>query len=112
MMSPLLWLGTPYKNQTAWYDFHGHHALWHRALAQVIVDLGHPVYAVFPLGDGGGPAWMQSHAIEHAGAAASLGLSAPPDLTNYDLTHAQDWASWHFIHSEEHERLRKQAGIA
>ena len=110
MVDVSLWASIPFRNPTAWTDFLGEHALWHRALAETVFRLNGINYRTYPLGDGGGIEWMQAHQQEHIGANHALGLGSPADMED-DLSTAEAHASWCFIHSQEHRLLRSAAGI-
>ena len=111
MVDVSLWASIPFRNPTAWLDFLGHHALWHRALAETVFRLNGATYRTYPLGDGGGIEWMHAHQQEHVGANQALSLGSPADLESYDLTDPEDFASWCFVHAQEHRVLRSEAEI-
>lgn len=112
MIDPSLWASVPYGNRTALLDFYGEHGLWHRALAETTFRLNGVNYRTYPLGDGGGPAWLRAHQAEHRNASEALGLAPPPDLESYDFSSRESFASWMFIHAQEHRLLRAAAGLA
>ncbi len=111
MMDPKLWQSLPFRDTTAWIDFLGQHSRWHQVLAQSIFAKNGKMYRIYPLGDGGGQEWHLAHQDEHIGAANALGLAAPPDFSSYNLSDPTEFASWVWLHAEEHIRLRTPAGI-
>lgn len=111
MEDPRLWASTPFNNQTAWTDFVGRLDLYHRALARRVFAATGKTYRVYPLGDGGGRAWLEAVQSTYRNAAVALGVQAPPDLESYDLKQAGDFASWTFIISQETRRLALAAGL-
>src|SRR2546425_370151 len=108
---PLSWSHLTFGDATAWIDFLGQHGLWHRALDVTVRSAGGAPYASLPLGDGGGDAWHLAHQQAHDGAARALGIAAAPDLQSYDLQDPDQFSTWTFLHSLEHVRVRRAAGI-
>ena len=112
MISPDLWASVPYRNLTAMIDFAGQFHLWHIALAQKIGQTTGKSYRLYPVGDGrGDAAWLSAIQKNHNNAAAALGIAAPPDLSSFDLSLAEDHASFFFLVSNDSARLRKAAGL-
>lgn len=112
MIAPNLWAAVPFQNRTALLDWQGQHALWHQAVADTAAAAGKK-YATYPLGDGvGTPDWQRVHAQEHVNANLALGISGPPSLTDFDFAKAEDFASFHWTHGQESERLRAAAGVS
>lgn len=111
LFDPLLWSVLPFGDQTAWIDFLGAHALFHRQLDDVIRRqfLADP-WPQLPLGDGGGDEWAEAHQLTHDGEAKGLSIALGPDLRSYDLTRADQFASWCFVHANDCQRLRQAAG--
>ena len=111
-----LWKSLPFGDKDAFVDFLGQHALWHTALDKVVRAAGGAAYPSLPLGDGPSPTdeggdWHLAHQAVHDGAAVGLGLSAAPDFTAYDLDHRDEFATWTWLHAQEHQRLRVAAGV-
>ena len=114
-------------------DFLGRHDLWHRALDVQIRSLGGAPYGTLPLGDGvwtpggllwqvpeeiegrlrfyPGPEWHAAHQARHDDSASALVISGSPDFASYELEDADEFATWAFLHAQEHIRLRQAAGI-
>lgn len=111
MIDPIVWAALPFKNPTAWTDFVGTFGLWHRCLSPVIFTRTGKTYRTYPLGDGGATEWLQAHQQEDAGACAALGIAGPPDMRSFDLSRADDFASWTFIVANEHRRIAAAAGM-
>lgn len=111
MIAPQMWSNLPFGNRTAWRDFVGTHWLWHRAVAEQVRRTTGIGYRVYPIGDGYGSAWLDAVQQTYTNAAAALGLSPPGDLRSYDLSRAEDFASWTFLLSNEAERIRQAAGV-
>lgn len=111
MIDPSLWADVPFGNLTAWQDFLGYQSLWHRALADTVFALTGVTYRTVPLGDGGGPEWLEALSSECASAAAALGIAGPPDLASYDLADQREYESFMFVNAQVHKRLREGAGI-
>lgn len=111
MVDPSLWSNVPFRNPTAWADFVGQHWLWHRALAEHVTRTTGASYRVLPIGDGGGALWLQAVQATYVNACVALGLEPPSDFTSYDLSQAEDFASWTFLVSQTASRLRETAGF-
>ena len=110
-VDPRGWAFLSFGDENAWTDFLGSHALWHIAFDRVVRGLGAGAYAVLPLGDGGGAEWDEAHQLVHNGVAAALGLTAAPDFRSYDRSDADQFATFSFLHAQEHVRLREAAGV-
>lgn len=114
VVDPDSWKVLIFGDATAWTDFLGAHALWHRALDDVIRATGASPYATLPLGDGpvgAGHDWHRVHQMTHAGEANALGIAGPIDLQTFDLKDPAQFASWCWLHAQEHILLRQDAGI-
>jgi hypothetical protein len=112
MIDPSLWNNVPFKNPTAWRDFVGTHWLyWQQGLAPAIFDLTGLTVRLYPIGDGGGGQWLQAVQAQYVAGAAALGAEPPPDLSSYDLSNAEDFASWTFLLAQSAQRLRIAAGL-
>ncbi len=112
MIDPKLFASIPFNNKTAWTDFLGQFALYHHALADRVGRTLGTSYRVYPLGDGGGPEWLGAVQQTHQNAAQALALSPPPDLQDYALDDASDFASWTFAISQDLTRLRIASGLS
>lgn len=110
-VDPTLWASVPFRNPTAFRDFAGTLELWTRALAQRIHQLTGASIVVLPLGDGGGAEWLSGVQTQFEEAATALGIAGPGDLESYDLSRAEDFASWTWVLSNEARRLRSAAGL-
>lgn len=109
---PLSWSVMGFGDKTAWLDFLGAHALWHRSVDTYLRQhLGADPYPTLPLGDGGGAEWHEAHQLTHVGEANALLIPAPPDFRSYDLEDREQFATWTFIHAQECVRLRLAAGL-
>jgi hypothetical protein len=110
LVDPRSWSVLAFGDETAWIDFLGAHALWHDQLDFHIRTrlFGAPISAL-PLGDGGTAEWAKAHQRRHDDECASLGISFGPDFESYDLTKADQFASWAFIHAQESARLARIA---
>lgn len=111
---PQLWQSLPFRDHNAFVDFLGQHALWHTDLDHLIRTAGGAPYASLPLGDGpteDGADWHQVHQLIHVGEASGLALAGPPDFTGYDLNQRDQFASWTWLHAQEHIRLLVAAGL-
>ena len=112
VMNPLSWSILTFGDETAWIDFLGHHDLWDRAFdQQVRTRLGAGPYPTPPLGDGGGSEWDEAHQLWHAGAANAVLIGPPPDFRSYDRRQKEQFATWCFLHANEHVRLERAAGL-
>ena len=109
---PRSWETLSHGDETSFLDFLGAHALQHRAFEHTIRDvLLLPTYPVLPLGDYTGPEWHDAHQLVHNGEALALGIAAPPDFRSYDFEDKDQWASFHWLHAQEHVRIRRAAGL-
>lgn len=102
MISPLLWQSLSFKDETAWLDFLGQHALAHQALAgatrtrhQLLDDLREEQ----------GP-----HSAMHSEVSAALGLGGAA-LEDADLNDEAAFYSWTQLHAMDHARLHVAAGV-
>jgi len=111
VVDPHHWSHLPFGDKTAFTDFLGTHALFHAALDVAIRRLGGVPYNYPPIGDGGGSDWLLALQQAHDGAAASLFVPEPPDLTSYDLSDPDEFASWTYILALDDIRLRQAAGL-
>jgi hypothetical protein len=114
LIQPSLWQSLQYGDQDAFVDFLGGHELWHRQVDVLIRSAGAAPYPSLPLGDGpigDGGDWHLVHQVIHRGEAAGLALSEPPDFTAYDLNERDQFASWTWLHAQEHQRLMVAAGL-
>ena len=112
MIDPILLASVPHRNLTAFRDLTGTLEMMHRAIAQSAFGLTGTAYRVLPLGDGRGEAsWLQALQQQHEAAALALGLQAPADLSSYDLTEPEQWASFTWILAQDLRRLRDAAGL-
>jgi hypothetical protein len=104
LISPLLWQSVPFKDNDAWLDFMGQHDRWHQAFAIKLK------IAWFPMDDLREE--LSAHQRLHDATADSLGIPRAGDLTSYDLKNDRDsYTSWHFLHSNDHQRFRLAAGL-
>ena len=111
-LDPALFASVPYGNKNALLDFSGTLGLYVRNLtAQVFALTGISVREV-PLGDPGGPQWLEAIQSQYVAITTALGLDAPPDLASYDLTQAEDHASFFFQLAQETRALRNATGLA
>ena len=109
---PRSWEVLQFGDETAFVDFLGAHELQHRAFDQQIRQiLLLPTYPVLPLGDYTGPEWHDAHQLVHDGEATSLGIAAAPDFRSYDFADPDQWASYHWLHAQEHVRIREAAAL-
>lgn len=111
ILDPRTWEVLPFGDETSFIDFLGHHELQHREFASVIRAAGKASYPLLPLGDGGGTEWHQAHQLVHEGETTSLGIASPTDFTAYDLDDPNDFATWTFLHAQQHVTIRTQLGI-
>ena len=112
IVDPLSWAHMEFGDETSFLDFLGTHDLQHRAFATTIrTVLGGATYPVLPLGDFTGPEWHDAHQLVHAGEATALAIAAPQDFRSYDLEEKEQFASWTWLHAQEHVRLRLAMGI-
>lgn len=111
MIDPAVWSNVPFENRTAWIDFVGSHWLYHRALAEHVARTFAVTYRVYPIGDPGADAWLHAVQETYTNACTALGVSPPGDLSGYDLTDAEDFASFTFLISQTARRLRQAAGL-
>jgi hypothetical protein len=106
-----LWSSTPFNNPTAFTDLTGQIELFHRALAKEVFGLTGRAYAVYPLGTGRGPEWLQALQAQNSAAAAALGIAPPPDLSTFDLRDPGEFASWTFSLGQFSRTLALAAGL-
>jgi hypothetical protein len=111
MLDPALWASTPFRNPTAYLDLVGSVELWHRALAQQIFRTTGETVRVYPLGNGGGPEFLQAVQSQYVEMARALGVAPPGDLASYDLSRPDDWASWTWQLSQNTRVLQNAAGL-
>lgn len=112
LADPLSWSVLPYGDETAWTDFLGAHDLWHVGLdARIHVLSPTAIVRTITLGDGGGDEWASAHQARHDDECAGLGITPGPDFQSYDLTKADQFASWAFQHAYECRRLAQAAGL-
>lgn len=103
LFPPVLFQGVPFGDRDALVDFNGHHALWHRALAEAT---GTPFLLVDDLRIN-----LANNNAMHEAVAVALGLPGPPDLLGYDLS---DRAAFQlFMQAEGHDvrRLASALGL-
>lgn len=112
MIDPNLFSGVPYRNTTALVDFAGTLQLYFRPLADAIFATTGRAIRLYPIGDPLGPTWLQAIQAQYTEAADALGLPIPQDLAEYDLTRAEDHASFFFIISQETRALREAVGLS
>ena len=113
MISTRLLADTPFRDLTAFRDFSGTLLLYHRALLGQVFSVTGKAYVVMPIGDGRGEEeWLQAVQQTHANAARTLGITAPPDLTSFDMSKEADHAAFFFAVSSDLERLRLAAGLS
>lgn len=111
-LDPALFASVPYGSATALLDFSGTLQLYMRNLtAQVFALTGISVREV-PLGDPGGPQWLEAVQSQYVAIASALGVDAPPDLSSYDLAEPSDHASFFFQLAQETRALRNATGLA
>lgn len=110
-VDPSNWASVPYGNRNAFRDFVGTHYLWHRALADQIFIVTGSTVVLLPIGDGGGSEWLLAVQRQYESECAALGLAAPPDLSSYDLSDPNDFASWTFLLSQQATILRTASGL-
>jgi len=112
VMDPLNWLALAFGDETSWIDFLGSHELWDRSFDEhVRVRLAASPYPSPPLGDGGGAEWDEAHQLWHVGAAQAAVLPTPIDFRSYDRKNKDQFASWCFLHAQEHVRLQRAVGL-
>lgn len=103
LMSPLLWMQTPYHDEDAWQDFVGVHAMWHRALAE---RTGTAWILTDDLRAEGGP-----HEQMHRELGQALNQPASEEMGSFDLNDEVGFQGFMLVHSQEHERFRTAAGL-
>ncbi len=112
---PIAWQSLPFGDKSAFIDWLGQHDLWHRALDHQLAAQGVKPYPSLSLGDGPGDEnsddWHATHQTMHDGEAGGLGLSGSADFSSYNLNDRDEFATWTFLHAQEHERLASAAGI-
>ena len=101
----------PFGNPTALMDFYGEHGLYHHVFADATFRFNGATYRTYPLGDGGGPSWLQAHQAEHQAMRSALSLGTAPDLSSYALDDRESFASFMFLHANEHRILRAVIGL-
>jgi hypothetical protein len=111
MVDPSLWGSVPFRNPTALLDFFGEHGLWHRAFSDAMFRFNGATYRTVPLGDGGTAVWLQAHQAEHQAMRTAAGLGTVPDLSSFDLGDRESFASFMFVHANEHRILRAVIGF-
>lgn len=84
--------------------------MW-KGLAPAITRQTGNVFRTYPLGNGGGPEWLDAVQKQYAAASTALGLPPPPDLQSYDLKQPADWASWTFILGQTTRSIQIAAGV-
>jgi len=110
-LDPRLFGSTPYGNPTAFLDLQGQLYFFHVALARKLGETGES-YGVLPIGSGpGGPTWLRAVQQTYANAARAVGIAAPPDLQTYDLSDAEQFASWTFEVGQFSKTLAVAAGL-
>ena len=109
---PLSWAFLTFGDESSFLDFLGAHDLQHKAFAGTLRHvLGLATYPLLPLGDFTGPEWHDAHQLVHDGEARVLGLPAAPDFRSYDFSDRDQWASYSYLHAQEHVRIRRAAGL-
>lgn len=111
MIDPGLWGSTPFGNTTAREDYFGMESNWHQVLSDRISRLNGATYRRSPLGDGGGSPWLFAHQQELVAAARAVGIAAPPDLSSFNLSNPDEWASFHFLNANYHRLLGRASGL-
>ena len=112
MIDPVLFSELPFGDLTAFSDFVGTNALYHRALAQTAAAGGFP-YRTFPLGDfGSGPEWLHALNAQMVAACAALGITGPTDVASYNLNDPNDFASFTLAYANDLRRLRTAVGVS
>ena len=110
-IDPSVFASVPFRNPTAWKDLTGTLELWFRALGQRIHQSTGQSIRVLPLGEGGGTEWLSGVQTQFESAATALGIAAPGDLESYDLSRAEQFASWTWTLSQEARRLGTAAAL-
>lgn len=103
MISPLLWMSTPFDSETSYLDFHGMHERWHYELAKATRT---PFILTDDLKDNLAP-----HASMHNALAQALNVTKVGDLESFDLNDETSWISWMFLNAADHVRFRSLAGL-
>jgi hypothetical protein len=103
LMSPMLWMQTPFNDEDAWTDFVGVHALWHKALSEAT---GTRWMLTDDLKAEGGP-----HEQMHREVGAALQQPVSEELGSFDLNNEASFQAFMFLHSAEHQRFREATGL-
>jgi hypothetical protein len=106
-----LWASTPFNNPTAWSDFVGTHFLWWQTMKDQIASITGVSVRLYPIGHGGGSAWLNAVQKTYESACNALGIAPPADLESYQLSDPGDFASWCFTISQESRRLALASGL-
>ena len=113
MIDPALFSNVPFRNATAWTDFTGTLWLYLRALAEHVGRNQGVTIRVQPIGDGDGRSrWLQAVQETLVSASLALQIAPPNDLSSYDLSEPEQFASWTFLVSQQCSRMREAAGIS
>ena len=112
MISTRLLATVPPNNRTAFSDYAGILAFYHQALAEQIQRTTGVAVRLFPLGNGRGePTWLDALTRQHRDEAVALGIAAPPDFTEFDVSDPAEFASLTWTVAQDLERLRLAAGL-
>lgn len=105
LVSPLLWQSTPTKDETAWQGFLGDHDRWHQLLAQITKT------PWLPLDDLRSSYGLGTHQNMHDRVADALGIARAGDISSFDLSDPDQFISFMYLNSLDHQRLRLVLGI-
>lgn len=101
--------GVTFGRPDSFVDFIFRNAIAHSQIWVAVNGFSLPTYTAKMLHEYNGDAWLQDHNAEHLAIASSLGLPAPPDLSDVDFTDKADHDNWMQIHALVHQQI--QTGI-
>lgn len=112
MISPGLLASTPFKSKTAFEDLVGTCVLIYGPMIDAAFRLTGRTAKRVPIdAHAASTDLLQAIQSQHNSISAALGIPLSPDLQSYDLSKADDFASWTFLLSGDLSRLKSAAGI-
>lgn len=112
MIDPTLFASVPFRNPNALADFAGVLQLYHQALAEFLHRTRGVSYRLYPIGTPTGSDWLLAVQRQYEAVATAIGVAGPPDFASYDLSRAEDHASFFFTLANYTRALRDAAGFA
>jgi hypothetical protein len=108
-IDPTHFASVPFRDRNALMDFGGILQLYHQNLAEHIFRSTGATYRLYPIGTPSGEDWLLAVQRQNEAVAKALNVAGPPDLASYDLSKAEDHASFFFALASYTRALRDAA---